>query len=74
MLKIYLKNYKIIHYLITLVIFTLLLYLLDHKEILTNFPFQIMIMIINYFCVKFSLSHSGLEEEIKKKLEEIEKN
>jgi hypothetical protein len=73
MLKIYLKNYKIIHYLITLLIFVLLLCLFGNKEILTNFPFQIMIMIINYFCVKFSLTHSGLEDEINKKLKEIEK-
>ncbi len=68
----YFKNYKSIHHFLTLIIFIGLLLLMGNEEILTSFPFQLMILIINYFIVKYSLKHTGIDKEVEKRLNDIE--
>ena len=45
---------------------------MGNEEILTSFPFQLMILIINYFIVKYSLKHTGIDKEVEKRLNDIE--
>ena len=71
MKSIYLKNYKGIHHISTLIIFILFIKLLGFNEIFTSIPSIIMILVINYFIVVFSLEKSGLNDEVAKKLKEI---
>jgi Na+/H+ antiporter NhaD/arsenite permease-like protein len=68
MKSIYLKNYKAIHHIFNLVIFILFLKLLGLNDIFTSIPAMIMILVINYFIVVFSLEKSGLNEEVAKQL------
>lgn len=68
----YLKNYKSIHHFFTLIIFIGLLLLMGNEEILTSFPFQLIILITNYFIVKYSLKHTGIDKEVEKRLNDIE--
>lgn len=68
MKSIYLKNYKAIHHILTLAVFILLLKLLGFNEIFTSIPFAIMVLVINYFIVVFSLEKSGLNDEVAKQL------
>lgn len=68
----YFKNYKSIHHFFTLIIFIGLLLLTGNEEILTSFPFQLMILIINYFIVKYSLKHTGIDKEVERRLNNIE--
>jgi hypothetical protein len=71
MKSIYLKNYKGIHHIFTLAVFILFLKLLGFNEIFTSIPSIIMVLVINYFIVVFSLEKSGLNDEVAKKLKEI---
>ena len=68
----YLRNYKSIHHFFTLLIFIGVLLLTGNEEILTSFPFQLIILISNYFIVKYSLKHTGIEEEVEKRLNDME--
>lgn len=72
MKKFYLKNYKAIHHIFNLGIFILFLEIIGFDEIYTSIPFALMILVINYFIVKFSLRKSGLDEEIEKIMRDIE--
>ena len=72
MKKFYLKNYKAIHHIFNLAIFILFLEIIGFDEIYTSIPFVLMILVINYFIVKFSLRKSGLDEEVEKLLRDIE--
>jgi hypothetical protein len=72
MKKFYLKNYKVIHHILNLVFFILFLEIIGFDEIFTSIPFALMILLINYFIVKFSLRKSGLDEEVEKILRDEE--
>ena len=67
MKSIYLKNYKAIHHIFNLLIFILFLKLRGFS-IFTSIPFTIMVLVINYFIVVFSLEKSGINEEVAKQL------
>jgi phosphotransferase system glucose/maltose/N-acetylglucosamine-specific IIC component len=68
----YLKNYKTIHHIFTLASFIGMLLIIGLKEIFTSIPFMLMILVINYFIVKFCLKQSGLDEEVEEQLKNIE--
>ena len=70
MKSIYLKNYKGIHHIFNLIIFILFLKLRGFS-IFTSIPFMIMVLVINYFIVVFSLEKSGINEEVAKQLKDI---
>ena len=72
MKKFYLKNYKVIHHILNLGFFILFLEIIGFDEIFTSTPFTLMILLINYFIVKFSLKKSGLDKEIEKIMRAIE--
>jgi len=69
----YLKNYKTIHHIFTLATFIGILSLAGHKEFLTSIPFAILVLVINYYIVKFCLKESGIDAEVEKQLKNIEK-
>ena len=72
MKTLYCKNYKGIHHTTNLVMFVFALYFLGgHTEILTSFPFQLLVLTGNFFLTKWLLKYSGLESEVEKTLEEI---
>ena len=73
MKKFYLRNYKSIHHLLSLVMFILLSFLSGFDELLDNLPYLFMILVINYYITKFCLWVSGLEEEAEKQLKEMDK-
>lgn len=72
MKKFYLKKYKAIHHIFTLASFIGMLTILGFDDIFTSIPFALIILVINYFIVEFSLRKSGLNEEVEKQLRDIE--
>ena len=71
MKTLYCKNYKGIHHTINLVMFVFALYFLGgQKEILTSFPFQLLVLAGNFFLTKWALKASGIDDEVEKILAE----
>ena len=71
MKTLYCNNYKAIHHTISLVMLVCALYFLGgQKEILTSFPFQLVILVVNYFLTKWTLKVSGIDAEVEKILAE----
>jgi hypothetical protein len=71
MKTLYCKNYKGIHHTINLVMFVFVLYFLGgQKEILTSFPFQLLVLTGNFFLTKWALKASGIDDEVEKILAE----
>jgi hypothetical protein len=71
MKTLYCKNYKGIHHTINLVMFVFVLYFLGgQKEILTSFPFQLLVLAGNFFLTKWALKASGIDDEVEKILAE----
>ena len=71
MKTLYCKNYKGIHHTINLVMFVFALYFLGgQKEILTSFPFQLLVLAGNFFLTKWALKASGIDDEVENILAE----
>ena len=71
MKTLYCKNYKGIHHTTNLVMFVFALYFLGgQKEILTSFPFQLLVLAGNFFLTKWALKASGIDDEVEKILAE----
>ena len=71
MKTLYCKNYKGIHHTINLVMFVFALYFLGgQKQILTSFPFQLLVLAGNFFLTKWALKASGIDDEVEKILAE----
>ena len=71
MKTLYLKNYKAIHHTVSLAMFICALYFLGgQKEILTSFPFQLAVLVGNFFLTKWTLKASGIDDEVEKILAE----
>jgi hypothetical protein len=71
MKTLYLKNYKAIHHTVSLAMFICALYFLGgQKEILTSFPFQLAVLVGNFFLTKWTLKASGIDDEVQKILAE----
>lgn len=71
MKTLYCKNYKGIHHTTNLVMFVFALYFLGgQKQILTSFPFQLLVLSGNFFLTKWTLKASGIDDEVKKILAE----
>lgn len=71
MRTLYCKNYKGIHHTTNLVMFVFALYFLGgQKQILTSFPFQLLVLAGNFFLTKWALKASGIDDEVKKILAE----
>ena len=71
MKTLYCKNYKGIHHTINLVMFVFALYFLGgQKQILTSFPFQLLVLAGNFFLTKWTLKASGIDDEVEKILAE----
>jgi len=67
MKTLYCKNYKGIHHTINLVMFVFALYFLGgQKQILTSFPFQLLVLAGNFFLTKWALKASGIDDEVEK--------
>lgn len=71
MKTLYCKNYKAIHHTISLVMLACALYFLGGQtQILTSFPFQLFVLVVNFFLTKWTLSVSGIDAEVEKILAE----
>jgi len=71
MKTLYLKNYKAIHHTVSLAMFICALYFLGgQKQILTSFPFQLAVLVGNFFLTKWTLKASGIDDEVQKILAE----
>ena len=71
MKTLYCKNYKGIHHTTNLVMFVFALYFLGgQKEILTSFPFQLLVLAGNFFLTKWALKARGIDDEVEKILAE----
>ena len=71
MKTLYCKNYKGIHHTTNLVMFVFALYFLGgQKQILTSFPFQLLVLAGNFFLTKWTLKASGIDDEVEKILAE----
>jgi hypothetical protein len=71
MKTLYLKNYKAIHHTVSLAMFICALYFLGgQKQILTSFPFQLAVLVGNFFLTKCTLKASGIDDEVQKILAE----
>jgi hypothetical protein len=71
MKTLYCKNYKGIHHTVSLVMFVFALYFLGgQKQILTSFPFQLLVLAGNFFLTKWTLKASGIDDEVEKILAE----
>ena len=71
MKTLYCKNYKGIHHTVNLVMFVFALYFLGgQKQILTSFPFQLLVLAGNFFLTKWTLKASGIDDEVEKILAE----
>jgi hypothetical protein len=63
----YLKNYKSIHHLITLVIYFVLFLLMGMgNDLKSSFELQIFLLAASFFTTKFTLKASGLDEKVEK--------
>ena len=71
----YLKNYKAIHHLATIIEFYFISILFNIESIkvhtLSNLPVKIGVLILCYLVTKFSLRKSGIDDFVKSELEEI---
>ena len=70
----YCKNYKVIHHIVSLTMFVFALYFLGGQtQILTSLPFQLMVLVGNFFITKWALKSSGIDDEVEKILAEQSK-
>lgn len=66
----YLKNYKLIHHTITIMMYVVMFSLLGlGPDLLTEFPLQALLLVVSYFTTKFTLRKSGLDSQVLKELE-----
>lgn len=71
MKTLYCKNYKAIHHTVSLAMFVCALYFLGgQKQILNSFPFQLAVLVGNFFLTNWTLRVSGIDAEVEKILAE----
>lgn len=69
----YLNNYRGIHHIISLVIFVTLLLFAGLSDLLRLLPFQIFVLVCNYFITNFSLNFLKMHKTIEQEIKELEK-
>lgn len=70
----YLLNYRGIHHLISLMVFITMFYFGGFSEQLRFFPFQIFILVCNYFVTNYTLRITKLNETVEEELKRIKNN
>ena len=71
MKTLYCKNYKAIHHTVSLAMLVFALYFLGGQtQILTSFPFQLLVLAGNFFLTNWTLRVSGIDDEVEKILTE----
>ncbi len=68
----YLNNYIGIHHIITLILFITMFTISGMAHLLKLFPFQIFILVCNYFVAKFTLRITRLPQYIEEELKNIQ--
>jgi len=71
----YLRNYRGIHHLLGLIEFVILFKIFGINTLFefapNNLPFQLIVLCLNFFLTQWSLRLSGIDEMVKKEIEEI---
>lgn len=71
----YLRNYRGIHHLLGLIEFVILFKIFGintlFESTLNNLPLQLIVLCLNFFLTQWSLRLSGIDDMIKKEIEEI---
>jgi len=71
----YLRNYRGIHHLLGLIEFVILFKIFGintlFESTLNNLPLQLIVLCLNFFLTQWSLRLSGIDEMVKKEIEEI---
>lgn len=71
MKTLYCKSYKLIHHTFSLTMLVFALYFIGgYKEVLTSFPFQLFVLVVNFFLTNWTLKFSGIDDEVKRILED----
>lgn len=71
----YLRNYRGIHHILGLIEFVILFKIFDIDIMFeftpSNLPLQLIFLCLNFFLTQWSLRLSGIDDMIKKEIEEI---
>lgn len=71
----YLRNYRGIHHILGLIEFVILFKIFGINTLFeftpNNLPFQLIVLCLNFFLTQWSLRLSGIDEMVKKEIEEI---
>ena len=69
----YLKNYEGVHHIISLFLFVFIFMIGGMTDLLKLFPFQLFVLVCNYFVTKYSLRVTKIHELVQQELKELEK-
>lgn len=71
----YLRNYRGIHHILGLIEFVILFKIFGINNFFelspNNLPFQLIVLCLNFFLTQWSLRLSGIDDMVKKEIEEI---
>ena len=71
----YLRNYRGIHHILGLIEFVILFKIFGINNFFelspNNLPFQLIVLCLNFFVTQWSLRLSGIDDMVKKEIEEI---
>jgi hypothetical protein len=71
----YLRNYRGIHHILGLIEFVILFKIFGINTLFeftpNNLPLQLIVLCLNFFLTQWSLRLSGIDEMVKKEIEEI---